>query len=401
MPRFKYHARNWAGEKVDGVMLAEDEEQLALTLRGMDLYLVGGKPERASTPIYVTRPVKRRELITFTVHLVTAVGAGIPILQAFEDLEVQTSNRVLKRAIPVIVEDLRGGTSLSAALSRHPHIFDQIYTSVVKAGETSGSLDRVLQHLIRFLEWQDDLASEIKRATIYPTIVLSAVLLVIGLLLGFVFPRILPVIEKLDVPLPLITRIVIAAGDLVHNGWYLILLAVVSFFLLIRLLKASEVGRFIVDAVKLRLPVVGMLLEMICLSRFAHHLGTLLGAGIDITQTLSITERVVGNAVIAQAVRETREKVIQGVSLWRSLQDTGVFPPLVTRMVFVGESTGTIDTSLARVTEYYDREIPAKVKRLFAILEPLIIVALAIIVLGIALSVFIPLYSTLGRIGRS
>ena len=153
------------------------------------------------------------------------------------------------------------------------------------------------------------MASEVKRATIYPTIVLLAVLLVIDLLLGFVFPRILPVIEKLDVPLPLITRIVIATGDLVHNGWYLILLAVVSFFLLVRLLKASEVGRFIVDAVKLRLPVVGMLLEMICLSRFAHHLGTLLGAGIDITQTHSKSERVVGNAVIAMAVCEAGERV--------------------------------------------------------------------------------------------
>lgn len=400
MPRFTYQARNRAGEKVNGLMLAEDEEQLALTLRGMDLYLISGKPEKASTPIYVTRPVKRRELINFTVHLVTAISAGIPILQAFEDLEVQTTNRVLKKAIQAIMEDLRGGTNLSVALSRYPYIFDQVYTSVIKAGETSGSLDRVLEHLLQYLEWQDALASEVKRATIYPVIVFLSVLLVIGLLLGFVFPRILPVLLKLDVELPLITRIVIAAGNFVHNSWYFILLAVVSFFALVRLLKARESGRFIVDAVKLRIPVVGTLLEMICLSRFAHHLGTLMGAGIDITQTLSITERVVGNAVIAQAVRETKEKVIQGGSLWRSLQETGVFPPMVTRMVFVGESTGTIDTSLARVTAYFDREIPAKVKRVFAILEPTIIIFLALIVLTIALSVFIPLYGALGKIGR-
>ncbi|MCZ6548233.1 MAG: type II secretion system F family protein [Deltaproteobacteria bacterium] len=339
-------------------------------------------------------------MINFTVHLVTAISAGIPILQAFEDLEVQTTNRVLKKAVQAIMEDLRGGANLSVALSRYPYIFDQIYTSVIKAGETSGSLDRVLEHLLQYLEWQDALASEIKRATIYPTIVFLSVLLVIGLLLGFVFPRILPVLLKLDVELPLITRIVIAAGNFVHNSWYIILLAAVSFFVLVRLLKARESGRFIVDAVKLRLPVVGTLLEMICLSRFAHHLGTLMGAGIDITQTLSITERVVGNAVIAQAVRETKEKVIQGVSLWRSLQDTGVFPPMVTRMVFVGESTGTMDTSLARVTAYFDREIPAKVKRVFAILEPTIIILLAVIVLTIALSVFIPLYGALGKIGR-
>jgi type IV pilus assembly protein PilC len=154
-----------------------------------------------------------------------------------------------------------------------------------------------------------------------------------------------------------------------------------------------------VDAMKLRIPVIGNLIEMVCLSRFAHHVGTLMGTGIDITQTLAITERVVGNALIAQGVREAREKVNQGVSFWRALQETGVFPPLVIRMVFVGESSGTIDTSLERVTEYFDREIPTTVKRLFAIMEPLIVVVLAMIVLGVALSIFIPLYSVLGRIG--
>jgi type IV pilus assembly protein PilC len=399
MPRFKYQARNRAGEKVEGLMLAEDTEQLALTLRGMDLYLVDGKPEKASTPIFVTRPVKRRELINFTVHLVTAVGAGIPVLQALEDLEVQTSNRVMKKAIQIIMEDLRGGAGLSAAISRHPHIFDQIYTSVIRAGEVSGSLDRVLNHLIRFLEWQDALASEVKRATIYPAVVLTSITGLIGVLLGFVYPRILPVIQALNVPLPLVTRVLIVVGDFVHNSWYLIILAVVGFVVLIRLFKANEGGRYIVDAIKLRLPVIGGVVEMISLSRFTHHVGTLLGTGIDITQTLSISERVVGNAVIAQAVRETRERVIQGVPFWRSLQETGVFPPLVVRMVFVGESTGTIDTSLARITEYFDRELPAKVKRIFAILEPLVIILLAGIVLTIVLSIFIPLYSVMGRIG--
>ena len=153
------------------------------------------------------------------------------------------------------------------------------------------------------------------------------------------------------------------------------------------------------DAMKLKLPVIGGLIEKICLSRFSHHLGTLLRTGVDISQSLSIVERVVGNAVIAQAVREAKEKVIQGGSLWNSLQETGVFPPLVIRMIFVGETTGTIDATLDRVTAFYDREIPATVKKVFALMEPLIIVVLATIVLIVALSIFIPLYSALGRIG--
>lgn len=399
MPRFNYQARSRSGQKVTGIMLAEDEEQLTLTLREMDLYLVNVKTEDDRVRAYFIRRVKRREIINFTVHLATAVGGGIPILQAFEDLELQTTDHRMKNAIVVILEDLRGGSSLSDALSRHPTIFSEIYVNMAKAGETSGSLVRVLQHLIVFLEWQDGLISEVKRATIYPATVLIAVLGLLGILIGFVFPRILPVITNLKVPLPFITRVIMALSDFVRHGWYWILLAGASFFVLIRFLKASEDGLLILDAIKLRLPVIGGLVEKICLSRFAHHLGILLQTGVDITQSLSIAERVVGNAVIAQAVSEAREKVIQGGALWRSLQETGVFPPLVIRMIFVGETTGTIDSTLGRVTDFYDREIPATVKKLFALLEPLIIVMLAVIVLMVALSVFLPLYSALGRVG--
>lgn len=383
-----------------GLMLAENEEQLAVTLREMDLYLVKAKPDDSSEPFYITRPVKRRELIDFTVHMAAAIGGGIPILQALEDVELQTSNRRMKKAVGIILEDLRGGSGLSDALSRHSHIFSNIYVSIVRAGETSGSLVPVLQHLISFLEWQDGLASEVKRATIYPASVLVAVLGLVGVLVGFVFPRILPVILSLKVPLPFITRAVMAVADLVRYGWYWILVGGISFFVLFRLLKKNAGGLLIVDAIKLRLPVIGGLIEQVCLSRFSHHLGILLRTGVDISRSLSIAEHVVGNAVIAQAVSEARERVIQGGALWRSLQETGVFPPLVIRMIFIGETTGTIDTTLQRVTEYYDREVPATVKRLFAVLEPLIIVFLAAIVLVVALSIFIPLYGALGRVGR-
>lgn len=400
MPRFNYRARNLAGQSVHGAMLADDEEQLAMTLRGMELYLVSARPERAWNAIYLTRPVKVRELITFTVHMATSIGAGIPILQALEDSEEQTTNKRMQRAIREIADDLSGGSSLSDALSRHRAIFSDVYVSMARAGEASGTLDKVLQRLVEFLEWQDALASEIRRASIYPATVFLAVLGLIGVLLGFVFPRILPVIHSLKVPLPFITRAVIAAGDVVRFGWFWILLGMAGLFVLVRVLGANEGGRLIIDAIKLRLPVIGGLVEKVCLSRFAHHLGLLLRTGVDITQSLSITAHVVGNAVIAQAVSEAREKVIQGGSLWRSLQETGAFPPLVVRMVFVGESTGTVDSTLEKVTEFYDREIPATVKKVFAVLEPLIIVILAALVLTVALAIFIPLYDALGKVGR-
>jgi len=400
MPRFNYRARNLAGQSVGGVILADNEEQLAVTLRGMDLYLVAARPEKAWSAIYITRSVKLREIINFTVHMSTSIGAGIPILQALEDVEQQTTNRRMQRAIRDITENLRGGSSYSDALARHPVVFGDVYVSMVRAGEASGTLDQVLERLVDFLEWQYALASEIRRASIYPAAVLVAVLALIGVLLGFVFPRILPVINSLKVPLPFITRAVIAAGDVVRFGWFWILLGLAGLFALVRLLGASEGGRLIIDAVKLRIPVFGGLVEKICLSRFAHHLGLLLRTGVDITQSLSITAQVVGNAVIAQAVSEVREKVMQGGSLWRSLQETGAFPPLIVRMVFVGENTGTVDRSLEKVTAFYDREIPATVKKMFAIMEPLIIVILAGLVLMVALAIFVPLYDALGKVGR-
>jgi type IV pilus assembly protein PilC len=400
MPRFTYKARSRSGQKVDGIMLADNEEQLALTLREMDLYLVDAGSEKAPAPSLFGRPVKRREIINFTVHLSASIGAGIPILQAFEDVERQTTNHRMKKAIQVITEDLRGGSSLSVALSRHPLIFPDIYCNMVRAGETSGSLVRVLEHLVGFLEWQDSLASEIKRAAIYPAIVFVAVLGFLGLLLGFVFPRILPVIQSFKVPLPFVTLAVMAVSDAIRHDWYLILLGIVGLVVLVRFLKASEGGQWIVDALKLKLPVIGGLIEEICLSRFAHHLGLLLKTGVDISQSLSITEQVVGNKVLAQAVGEAREKVIQGGSLWRSLQETGVFPPLVIRMIFVGETTGTIDGTLEKVTAFYDREVPNTVKKVFTVMEPLVVVMLAAMVLLIALSVFIPFYEALGKIGR-
>ena len=400
MPRFNYSARSKSGRRVDGIMLADNEQQLTLTLRDMDLYLIEAKLESVSSPFIFGQLVKRRELITFTVHLSAALGAGIPILQAFEDLEQQTVNRAMHRALQAIREALRGGSGLSDALAQHPRIFSDIYVNMIKAGEASGNLTNVLEHLTKFLEWQDALAAEIKRATVYPATVFVAVMALTGLLVGFVFPKILPVILSLKVPLPFITRAVMVFAEVVRGGWYWILFGAVALFILMRMLKASEPGRVIVDALKLRLPVVGGLVEKICLSRFAHHLGILLRTGVDISQSLSIAERVVGNAVIAQAIREAKEKVIQGGFLWRSLQETGVFPPLVIRMVFVGETTGTIDNTLQKVTEFYDREIPATVKRVFAVMEPLFIVILAGMVLLVALSIFIPLYGALGNVGK-
>jgi type IV pilus assembly protein PilC len=191
-----------------------------------------------------------------------------------------------------------------------------------------------------------------------------------------------------------------AISDFVQHGWYFILMGVASLVVLFRLVKVSEGGQLIIDAIKLRLPVIGGLIEKICLSRFSHHLGLLLRTGVDISQSLSIAERVVGNKVVARAVSEAREKVIQGGSLWRSLQETGVFPPLVIRMIFVGETTGTIDNTLEKVTQFYDREVPNTVKKVFTILEPLVVVMLAGMVLLTALSVFVPFYNALGKIGR-
>lgn len=406
MPQFAYKARDMEGNLVKGAMDAPDDGELAALLKERELYLVHFKEEKekkekkASLGSISFGKIKRREVIEFTVHLATVLSAGIPILEGLQDLEDRTKNSKFREIIRNVREDIHGGSDLSSALSRHPEVFSQAYVNMVKAGEASGNVDMILKELTGFLEWQEELAATVKKASVYPLMVLAAVGSLITLLFAFAFPRIMGILQGMKVPLPLITRVTIGISAFFRDYWWLIFLTVAVVAVSLRLARKTAKGRLWIDKLKLRLPVVGDLVRKIALSRFAHHLGLLWRAGIDISQALTLVEGVVGNQVIADAINRTKEEVLAGESLSKSLEKRGQFSSLVIRMISIGEISGDMEGSLSKVCQYYDQEVPATVKNIFSVMEPLVIVLLAFVVLGVALSMFLPLYTALGRIGK-
>ncbi|HHT9120797.1 MAG TPA: type II secretion system F family protein [Candidatus Hypogeohydataceae bacterium YC41] len=406
MPHYNYVALNDYGKRVKGILPAESEEDLALKLSHEGYYLLSASSMKASEkgnskPLFTWgRKIRPREIITFTYHLSTVLSAGIPILQGLDDLVEQTSDPRFRRIITEIRNDVHGGRRLSEALMRHPEAFSELYVNILKAGEATGEIDKILHDLASFMEWQEEMKGNLKQAITYPIILLSAITLLVGYLFAFVLPKFTKILLDLKVPLPLPTIIVITVSDFMKSSWYFFLTGFAIIITTLKVISRFPWGRMALDSFKLQIPVFGELIRKIALSRFSHFMALLFKAGIDILQSLSVVERVVGNEAIAKTIRNAREQVRIGRHLSEPLKKSKQFPPMVVRMVEIGEVSGELDKSLEKVSKYYDREIPATIKRVFAVLEPAMIICLASMVLLVALSIYLPLYSSLGRLGR-
>lgn len=404
MPDYQYVAKNTVGERVTGAIAAADEEQLYSILRNTNLYLISSKPVEEKTQKILRKGISRRELISFTTHLSTLLGAGVPINQGLQDIAALSEREWFQALVLELQRSIEmDGLSLSEAMARHPNIFSELYVNIVKAGETTGNVDQCLNDLVDFLEWQEKLAKDIRQATMYPAVILSAVLGLILVLLMFVFPKFLSVLTQMgaSVQLPPLTRGIMAVSDFVKTRGLYVLgvlgLAVVAFRIAIR----YPGGRLFWDRFKLSLPVIGDLIRKVALSRFSNYFGILIKAGVDVIQTMSIVENVVGNTVLARVIRDSRHRVMMGATISASLASSGEFPPLVVRMIHLGEGTGGIDTALKRVKDYYDREVSLGVARVFALLEPALFIILAVVVLGVALAMYLPLWDIIGKVGQT
>ena len=402
MPTYQYKATNDEGKTVKGLLAAESEEELEGALEKQNLYLLSAKESNkrgASTGApgggkrIVRARVKRAELISFTVHLATIVGAGVPILQGLDDMIDETENPNFKSVIRGIRTQIEEGSSISDAFGQHPEVFSELYISILKSGETTGRLDEVLREIVKFLEWQEELVGTIKQATTYPIIVLCALMGLIGVMFTFVLPRFLTIFDGFNIPLPLPTRITIAISNFFQNFWWLMIVGVVAAIVGLRAANQTAQGRMILDRLKLKIPIFGELSRKIALSRFAHYLATLFGAGVNIINALEVVERVVGNVVLSDVVRKARLQVGTGQSVAGALRESKEFPPMVVRMVTIGETTGGLEETLQKVADYYDREVPQTIKRLFTALEGLVIIALGVVVLFVVLSIILPMLS--------
>lgn len=407
MPHYAYRAKDDWGKTVTGLMEAPLEEQVDLSLGEKGLYVIS---VRAGAPVQrtVKKPavrsvgkVSRRDLILLTTHLQTIFSAGIPLGPGLREFAEEAPSKSTGAVASALLGSVEGGAMLSEAMARFPKVFPEIYVALVRAGEASGKLDAVFADLAASLEWQQSIISQLRQASIYPAILMSALGGLVTLLFTFVLPRFSAILTKTGAPMPLPTKIVLFVGAFMQANWTYLFFGAVALVVLIRLWVRTRGGRLAMDRLKLKLPIFGAIIRKITLSRFAHHLETLHRAGVEFVFALTVLERVVGNAWIGRAVAQVREKVIGGMAFTDALRASGEFPPLVLRMVASGEMSGNLADSLNKVSQYYDREVPDAVRRLFALIEPAMITVMAVVVLGSILSVFLPIYAILGKIGKA
>jgi len=401
---FHYRAIDAKGKPAEGQMSALDLSQLEQRLQDMGLWLVRAleaKPKAAKVAARLGKrgKVEPRDLLEFSTHMFTLLDAGIPLSQAVKNLSEETSNLQLRATLKKIFQQVEAGSPLHVAMAQHSTIFPLQVTNLVQAGEESDTLPDTFKELERYLDWAHQIRGDVRQATIYPSIVMVAVTGLLILLFTFVIPRFIPVLHDLNVPLPFVTVLVIGVSEFTVNNWY------VWMPMLLAVPLAWWVGRNYIpgfsswrDRMVLNLPVIGELLQMLTLSKFVQNFAVLYRAGIPVLHCLELCRGLVGNQIVADALHDVQRSIAEGSTINESLQRHQIFPPMMIQMVSVGESTGNLPKTLMNVANYYNREIPRRVKKIFAIFEPAITLGLIGIVGIVALALFMPMMSLMGGI---
>lgn len=386
------------GRIVLGRMDATNAVDLELRLKRMDLDYIRGKPIRQGG-MFAGRGVSRRELINFCFHLEQLTRAGVPILDGLTDLRDSLENPHFREVIAGMIESIDGGRTLSQAMSEHPSVFDGVFVSLVAAGESTGNLEEVLKNLVESLKWQDELAAQTKKLVMYPAFMGLVVITVVLFMMIYLVPRMVGFIKSTGHQLPLHTKLLIGTSDVLVTYWYLAIgLPILAIIGGAAWIRSNPAARLRFDALKLKLPVVGGILRKIILSRFASVFAMMYASGISILDSLRATEGVVGNQVVRQGLERVGEMIAEGQSITIAFQTVGLFPPLVVRMLRVGENTGALDTALINVSYFYGRDVRESIARVQAIIEPAMTVLLGVILGWVMLSVLGPIYDTITKL---
>jgi type IV pilus assembly protein PilC len=399
MPEFFYKALTGSGAVAEGWMQAPSEGVVEEELRRKGSFLIEAE-ERARPKEMTDGKVDRAELLAFLEYLSGSFTAGLPLLTTLDDVPKRLRSRRLKAIVAEVRQAVSDeGKSLSEAMAEHPRAFPRVLISTIQAGEASGQLAFALQQLVEHIDWQENISASVRQATMYPLVVLSAVLLLIVGLVGFVFPRILPILRMRDVELPLPTLIIMNASLFIREYWWLVLSIALAAVIAIILLRRSERGRLIVDYAILKIPVIGNLMLEVNMARVVTYLGLFYRSGVDLIQSLLLVEQMATNRVVARVVRDAREKIAGGATIAAAFGSSPLVPLVVMRSLALGETTGRLDESLERAKLYYSREIPAAVRRVITLIQPALIVTLGVVVLVVALAIMLPIlniYNTLG-----
>jgi len=400
MPVFTYRGTNRSGASVTGEMQATNKNELQSLLRRQQITptKMSEKGKEFNLPTF-GGGVKSKELAVFTRQFSVMIDAGLPLVQCLEILGAQQENMTFQKVLVGTRAAVEGGSTLSAAMKQYPKVFDPLYSNMVEAGETGGILDVILQRLSGYIEKNVKLKAAVKSAMIYPIGVLSIAGGVIILLLWKVVPIFATLFAGLGVDLPIPTKIVIALSNFIGSIFgLLIVVAAVALIVGGKIWYGTPQGRFIMDSIVLKLPILGMLMRKIAVARFTRTLGTLISSGVPILEALDITAKTSGNAVVERALFAVRKSLEEGKSLTEPLKDSKVFPGMVTQMIAVGEQTGAMDAMLQKVADFYEDEVDAAVKDLLTALEPIMIVFLGTVVGGVVISMYMPLFSLIGKL---
>ena len=397
MPTFEWKGRGRAGEQT-GVLVADSKDAVIAALRRQQIVVtaVKEKGKEIALPKFGGK-VAPQLIAIFTRQFSVMIDAGLPLVQCLEILGSQQENKVFKRAMIQIRQDVESGSNLADSMRKHPKIFNDLFTNMVAAGEAGGILDTILQRLAQYIEKSVKLNGQVKSAMIYPVAVISIACIVVTVILWKVIPVFAALFAGLGAELPLPTVIVIKLSHFIADFWWLIGLVIVVSVVAIKRYHNTYRGKRVLDGLLLKAPVLGMLLRKIAVARFCRTLATLTSSGVPILDGLQITARTAGNSIIEDAIMSTRKSVEEGKTISEPLGDTDVFPSMVVQMIAVGEQTGALDTMLSKIADFYEEEVDTAVAGLMKLLEPLLIAFLGVAIGGIVIAMYMPMFSLIGQ----
>ncbi len=401
MANFKYKSIDDNGRRVNGVIAADNIEDLDLQLKSIKLELISAKPIKESLFLKSSgiKALTRKERIVFTFQLGQLLSAGVPLLEGLHDLRDSFTETHIKALISALLESIEGGDSLSRSMNKFPETFDTVYVNLIEVGEQSGELNKVLAELEDMLKWQEELRAQTKQILMYPAIIGSIMLVAFIVLMIFVVPQMLSFISQFDQELPFYTVALLAVSGFVEVYWYLLFIIPVAVFFLIKVAaRSSPAFRYKLDKLKLKLWLVGPIMQKIKLSRFSNNFALMYKAGITVLESMKVSKGLLGNSVLEQAIDDAHEKISEGEMISTAIANTHVFPPLVVRMFKIGEASGELDIALKNVKYYFDREVKEALATIEPVLQPVLIFFLALILVWILASVFGPIYDTIGTL---
>ncbi len=401
MPNYTWKGRTRGGKIQEGVLVAESKEAAISSLRRQSIIVTGvtEKGKEFALPKLGGGGISQKEIAIFTRQFSVMIDAGLPLVQCLEILGAQQENRTFQKILFQVRQDVEQGSSLADGLRKHPKAFDALYANMVAAGEAGGILDTILQRLSVYIEKIVKLRAAVRSALIYPVAVILIAVGVVWVILWKVIPTFATLFEGLGATLPLPTRITIAASNFIGSFWWLIFLSIgLAIFFINRYHKTHD-GKRLLDGLVLKMPVLGNVMKKIAVARFCRTLGTLVSSGVPILDALDITAKTAGNSIVEDAIVSTRNSVEEGKTISEPLKSSSVFPGMVVQMVAVGEQTGALETMLNKIADFYEDEVDEATANLLALLEPIMILFLGIVIGGIVISMYMPMFSLISKIG--